>query len=446
MSKLAGTVCGIVCGKDVNANKLQLGSLLNYAKIPADYSHPMLPIYLKIKYIGNKAVIDGYTIDSFRKSISSPIIKYVNGVTGSDSANGDTRETAYKTFNKAHSVNCDRIILIEPLNYYTLQTKNNITASLEIISENGISQIFKGVSGDIRTWVDDGGGMYHTTAFSLAPQGVYDSKYSTDDIPARLSVKLNSSEVAAQAGTYYKDAGANILYVHCSDNRQPDNDVSVVTDFFYCGNLSTDVHFYLENVSTFGLIVTNGGVGILHLNVKNSIFHHRYGVNCVGIYGNCQSFLKRCTVSKTDMDCISYKIHNLINSCGIEDELTVLNSESVSSTSINNASTAHDECTVLRLNSNYNNTEGPIVHDVNSSKSLNVNCNAGESYSTLESNRSAFAVASGSSETAKMWLENCTGGSVTTFGAENRAVGTAHIYARKSRITNVEPGTTVESY
>lgn len=29
MSKLAGTVCGIVCGKDLNANKVQLGSLLN---------------------------------------------------------------------------------------------------------------------------------------------------------------------------------------------------------------------------------------------------------------------------------------------------------------------------------------------------------------------------------------------------------------------------------
>lgn len=38
MSKLAGTVCGIVCGKDVNANKLQLGSLLN----------PLIPEYQTI--------------------------------------------------------------------------------------------------------------------------------------------------------------------------------------------------------------------------------------------------------------------------------------------------------------------------------------------------------------------------------------------------------------
>ena len=29
MSKLAGTVCGIVCGKDLNANKVKLASLLN---------------------------------------------------------------------------------------------------------------------------------------------------------------------------------------------------------------------------------------------------------------------------------------------------------------------------------------------------------------------------------------------------------------------------------
>ena len=65
MSKLAGTVCGIVCGKDLNANKVQLASLLNFDKLaPSALALTVLSeTSIKLDWTNNSTNAEGVSIE-----------------------------------------------------------------------------------------------------------------------------------------------------------------------------------------------------------------------------------------------------------------------------------------------------------------------------------------------------------------------------------------------
>lgn len=413
--------------------------------IPEGFSHPMLP-NLSIKKVGSVAEIQNISINDFRATVTT--IKYVDEVSGVDTNSGDTEALAYKTLNKAMQVACDRIVLVTPTVYWTLQS-TSITTNKEIISPNGNSVIGKGVTGKIKTWVSDGGGMYHTTTWTIALLNVCDvSVKDINGVPSLLTAVANSTIVATTPNSYFHDTIASILYINCIDGRVPDINIFMQTDQFSCGSVSSQISVYFEGVTLLcGFSITNSSSNLIQFAALNCIMSHQYRAtyNLVRLDGKIYSWLKNCICSDATLDCISYK-KTTNESCGVEENVISLNAGINGATGVNNASTSHDGSIVLRVNGNYSNSEGPVVHDVNTSKSLNINCVAGESVSTVAENKSSFAVGAASGERATMWLDSCTGGTETTFGAENRADGTAHIYAKKSTISNIEAGTIVESY
>ena len=423
------------------------GDGVETVSIPAAYIHPMLPD-LKIEITGGQAKVANYSIDDFRNK-NVTVIKYVNDLTGNDSYDGNSELSSYKTLNKALQVSCDRIVLVNPSSYWTL-TGASITTNKEIISPNGKSLIGNGVTGASRTWINDGGGIYHTANWLATTMSVID-KYIIDEngVPFKLSEKASLLEVQSNNNSYWHDTINKLLYVRCVNDRLPDIDIFVLINNFSTGAPIGAFSVYFENIILpGGFLANNQKEHNVVIVMYNCIIHdgHKIYNNLMSISGNTKAWLENCVFSNTGYDCISWKESNSYNPCGLEIGVISYNAGIDSLTDINNASTGHDESVILRLNGKYYNSKGPVVHDVNTCKSLNVNVVSGESNSILAANKSSFAVATATGETAQMWLYKCTGGTVTTFGAENRATGTAHLYMKKSSIQNVEPGTTPEEW
>jgi len=411
------------------------------------YTHPMLP-GLYLTYDGSNYTIASHSIDDYRETVST--IKYVNENTGLDTNSGDTEALAYKTLNKAMQVACDRIVLVYPTNYYTLQS-TALTAKKEIVSPNGKSGIFKGVTGKIRTWVNDGGGMFHTISWVAATIALHDTLYSdANGVPLVLTAVANSVAVAATVNSYFHDTGTSILYVRCFDDRQPDIDIIIQIDVFYVNAPASAFKVHFEGIILYGgFKVTNGTNNLITATFNNCVIVHEYRaeLNLMTFHGSCYVWIKDTIVTGCLNDCINYALGTIGLAYGVEENVTSYNAGVGSATSVNNASTLHDSCKILRVNGDYNNSEGPCVHDVNDSVSLNIACHAHDSVSIVVANKSAFAVsAGGGAETAKVYLYECITSGANTVGVENRTPGVAHIYAHGGIIHSVEAGTTLETF
>ena len=85
----------------------------------------------------------------------------------------------------------------------------------------------------------------------------------------------------------------------------------------------------------------------------------------------------------------------------------------LSGQSNNNGTTAHDNCSVIRLNGNYQVSYGPLVADTLGAHSLNLGCTAGNSQSALSNGQKAAFQSGGASTidatNTMMWIKNCTG-------------------------------------
>ena len=412
------------------------GSLLNYiAPIPTGFVHPMGDLIVKVT--GNSATIENKSINDYRKVIASPVVKYLDAVNGSDANNGNTAGTAYKTLGKLSGLSYDRVIF----------ASGNYAAAFSVFGLDrewiGAENTFVNYGTLAGTLAWSATDNYYSATFASAPSkiiftGLLDSK----KIPTLLILRASVEEVNANVNSYYYTG--TTLYVNIGE--QPSDSLHIVHGSGYF-SVGAGLKIYLENINTSHIRAINATATPTYLLFKNVIQSHDYAqVGLLRSEGNVYSFLKNCKISKGKYDGYNYHGSGSYNPAAIEDGCEAFDFGLTNTSDINNASTGHEGTIILRLNGNYYNTKGPAVHDINQSKSLNIKCISGDSTSGVANNRSSFAVGAGAGETATMWLDNCDGGSATTFGAENRAVGTAHIYARKSRITNVEPGTTVESY
>jgi|TARA_Y100000310_G_C20704425_1_gene834148 hypothetical protein len=197
--------------------------------------------------------------------------------------------------------------------------------------------------------------------------------------------------------------------------------------------------FNLDNVTILG------GFSFLSGNDSTDSFY-----NCDFIYSDINGilfdksgkevYLENCTAYRNLDDGFDYDSDTI----AIEVNCVAFENGYGASTGINNGSTAHSDAIVLRINGIYHSNEGPNVHDVNNAKSLNIDCIAYNSTSTIAGNKSDFACGT-STDATQMWLDGCATKTDDSFGAEIRSTN-ADIYVRNSIIKNVESGTTLTSY
>lgn len=139
----------------------------------------------------------------------------------------------------------------------------------------------------------------------------------------------------------------------------------------------------------------------------------------------------RCEVSSTGSDGASY--NNAAEF--IEIDCRMHHNGHTGTTYTNNASTAHLNTRGIRVGGDYDVAGGPVVADVNSARTWNLGCRAGDSTAPVAQAQSWRADATGyEGNPAIMWLDECTSDTAdNAYGTTGG--GTIHVHAE--RRTNV---------
>jgi len=409
------------------------------------YTHPMLP-GLTIDKVGGVWTITSHTIDDFRKTLPSPTVKYVNATSGLDTNNGNTAETAYKTFNKLNSVSYDRAYI--SAGCYAGTASAIIFGDREIISD-GESFVCRGYLGSELSWSDEGGGVF-SASLSAFQVMVDTNLIDAANDPTALSIVANRAAVEATAGTCYYDSVGDVLYVRMFDDLTPERDDVLVAIASFAPDKGK--YNYMENIT----VICPGGVSndtatLGHFTAKGCKFIYKPTTNLINFSGNNYVWLENCIAARARDDAFTYKdaggyspsiveINCVGRDCGGTDNYGLDNH-------INNGSTTHDGAIILRINGEYYGTEGIQVHDVGQAVSLNIACYAHDSISGDAPHKGAFGTGAGVGDTSKVYLFECKTSGDDTDGVVNLIPATAHIYGRLTDgIHSVQAGTTLEPF
>lgn len=232
------------------------------------------------------------------------------------------------------------------------------------------------------SWTSDGNGVYHATRSSIS----YVCDMTEKDVYGvyKLIPKMSTlTECQNTVNSYY--ISGSTIYIHTKSGSAPTNTTYLIAlalsiakfniranlylrlkniDFYASGamdfhNSSTDYENTLicENV---GIYYCGDNNGFSINNVKNV-----YLINCKTGYNLRDGFSYHFTQmpSSTVANSILYEKNCISFENGLNDSNTN-----------NNCSTIHEGSNIIRVNGVYKNSKGPVIADINSSKTLMINC------------------------------------------------------------------------
>jgi len=395
----------------------QLGASGSGAITPPDglgYNPPVT-----IPFIKN----NGKAAHDFDVSIFAPTGKtyYVDIKTGNDSNDGLTPATAFKTMNKAISMSDVVVIRVAAGVYYWNYGPTTINKpALSIISEGGKSTFSVH---DKLTWTVSAGYTYTYEATRSAVASVWDTQIldkNGDYTP--LTQRASIAEVDANPGSWYTDGTK--VYVRTRDSREITDDS--VRAYLNVDNLKFAANgtLYLENIDFEGgksaVRVENLAAGnTTKLYAKNVSFKYSSSSNGLTALGVSEAILQNCLAARNYLDGLNYHAQNSVIPKAVEVDC-IGRSNGIENGHHNNGSSIHDGGTIVRINGEYYENDGPNIADVNGAKSWNVACVARQS-TPSDSNSTNFY------NQGTMWLDNCE-----SYGSENDLVvaGNGTTYTR----------------
>ena len=404
------------------------------------YEHPMLP-GLWLQKEGGVWKIKSHTIDDFRKTIATPIVKYVDAVNGLDTNNGDTAGTAYKTVTKLMTVTWDRAYLAEGNYAFTSHVFSG--RDHEVIGSGRVT-LTRGYLGSEVVWTDAGGGVFTTplTAMQMVFENAVDD---ANGDPVALTKAASAVAAAATPGTWYWHADEDVLYVHRSDGSTPNTSDITIN---YAGSGGFTEYTYMEGVIFLGSFGTGNATATNFKYLLKNCRRIAIPSGAGDSSGNIWMWFEDCVFARTGTG----DLNNIKASGGYTPALVEVNCKMYdagktypTTTHITNTSSTHDSVVTLRVNGEYYESEGVVVHDVNAAISLNVGCHAHDSVSGDDTHKACFGTAAQAAETSKVYLYDCTT-SGDGYGVVNLSPLTAHIYAHGGTIHSVEAGTTLEAF
>jgi len=290
--------------------------------------------------------------------------------------------------------------------------------------------------------------LYQDEVYSVPrSKAHYVVDYTNKDInglPMVLKEVGTLAECVNERGTWY--TANNIVYVHRIDGSaaQPNSDDLTVVlkyDGYFYFNTSTyslyveNIHFYYptleDNRSAIGFYGSLDSEVIL-----NNCGATMGGANGFALSKNGRNLLFNCTSWGNSDDGFNYHgvLGDSVREIVFEYDCYAYDNGFDGKTS-SNASSAHDEIAVLRVNTVGHDCYGPLSADVNACHTVNIDCKMHDSKRTGSSTSSGktafFADSAASTLTAQMYLINCEGGGIDT---KTVAVGTgsrADFYAKK---------------
>lgn len=302
-----------------------------------------------------------------------------------------------------------REIVFTPGNYFISATDwDGTMASSQTafsVENNGIAKLIWGT--DSFTWADEGDGIYSTSDTDYDDVINVVVHTARDEFGHEYPLQKLSSlaELTAASEGFFLDAGT--LYVKPVAGR-PIGDAWCL---FGTGGIdqTTGSRYSFKNISFYGggrVVQSQNTDGVWYFDNCEFKFGGSSGYRMIGT--NIYTYLKNCVAYCNYGDGLTYSgtsCHVVEDNCQ-----SYKNGFNNSDQSIQNGSSLHGTCRAIRVGGTYGSTYGPVVADVQDSKSWNIGCAAFNSRTTSGVSSSWEAWGPDSSYTgAEMWIVNCTG-------------------------------------
>jgi len=266
-------------------------------------------------------------------------------------------------------------------------------------------------------------GMYRDTgmSYTLAPSmlktyvatvtgtfGAWDMKYLDEygDFKYRYVEMSSIQAVEDTQGSWWWDSVSEKFYIHCIDDRVPDNFIAPILslDTVLINSQNT---YYFENINfAFGYWSPFTAKGNSTILAKNCSFRYASVSNGFSAKGCKLAILIDCSASQSRADGFNYH-HDIAT--GVSPNFLEINCFGYrngleSPIDNNNGSTSHDSVRGIRVNTVAFLNKGAQIADVNLSQTWNVGCVAYNSQSITDGFNAGFGLYDVG---GKYWLQNC---------------------------------------
>lgn len=394
-------------------------------------------------YEKNGTYFTDFKVENLVKDkISNMTPYYVDFAAGSDSNNGTTPATAFKTISYAYSVGARLLYLSKGVHLSSWGSLNGSYVNTDdffvIGASDGVS-IVTNAPATAPTFSLVSGSAYSAavTSNTLAVDLKYSDSYG---FPFKLKEVFTQAECIAELGTFYKNA--NIITVNLKDGRTPDSNVLIPASTSNADYSANAGYHYVKGITFIGGGFSSGSHGSDSQEGSNSTLV-ALSENCRFLYAQSSTYIgnggegsrnrynrltmfENCVAYGNSRDGYNYVSDNANNMGIVEINCQAFNNGLRGTSNSVNGSSSHQIANILRLNCKYYNNYGPNVADQGGGITYNVGV---ESFnSAVPSNDTAcidFNIQPLTGSTSYMYNRGCSAyGSVYSF----RISGTTPAY------------------
>lgn len=378
---------------------------------------------------------------------------YVNSDTGNDTKDGLSEANAVKTLEKAMTIanaQASNDIVIRILS--RVLSRNDmaniigvsyaLTKNISIVAQNEFNEAYLS-SAERYTdlaWTADGTAYKANRTVTTEVVDISNKDYR--GIPKRLK-KVNSvAEVQAEKGTWYTDG--TTVWVRRLDDSAPSKELLLLLKLAgFNWNASgkkvvfQNIKFLFANSLADSFKIT-GDASTTLINDRCCFAYadNGNGLACINV-GEVYSF--NCTAAYNRRDGFNYHGNNVANPYEFVFEYNCYGYENGwGLEGNNNATTAHDGLTIVRVGSVGYDCDGPILADVSGCTVVCIDCDMHDSLRGTSITKAAYYFSSsGGFNLGDVYLINCGGGGVDTYSVAGD--NTQKIYVKNFKGNNIHP-------
>lgn len=356
-------------------------------------------------YSRNAELSDFY-VDSIveQKEREVTVTYYVDKTNGSDTNNGLSQTTAFKTLKKALAAYTSvqsgtvEILVIGQTTFYSDELYGELIAKVPLI--------IKPLSNSDRVILN--GGIPGVSWSKLEEENVYKCNTSVqingiintnskDDygLYNGLTQVFSLSDCSSTENSFYIDTSDyKTAYVNLGGQQPNENILPAQKGYLLRFNHTTSTNncgVYLKNIDTVGITVytaarDNNSVNNDNINIEfiaeNCTFQHAFNGNLISFGSYDVVYMINCVGGYAYQDIFNYTGAYLSTTqknksivCEVNCKLKEGGFYNNNTSGNNNLTSAHHGINTLRLNTIGYNSEGPLIADVNGCRSILIGCN-----------------------------------------------------------------------
>jgi hypothetical protein len=291
---------------------------------------------------------------------------YVDSVNGSDSNTGLSWAQAFKTLSKIQSQgDADLVYIAENSYFQKNQRSTQYTRNIKFIGlGSGATRpkITADINNQTGSFSVHSGNCYKANITEFCGYAYDNANLNSFGNPTSLSPAASIAACIATPNTFFTDWPNTDVYVNLFDGRVPDSNL-IFGDGTCMAVTADNRKQYFENI-IFGSTV-------IYQNSTSTGNLKGYFKNCLikgTIAGVTEFIIQDCdTYSRLGEDCMNYDVRNTLPTIAYELNCNI-NTQALG-TSNTQASTTHNNCTIVRVGGSYYSTGGQNMADVTGGQS-----------------------------------------------------------------------------